>query len=122
MIDAGSVPEFFQVVGNAIKAGAADLHCDAAGAEGAALQFVRRAIGNDLALVNDDGAGAAGLDLFKDVSGKDNGLGLPHFLDEIPHHVFLIGIQTIGGFIKDKDLGIMDDGLRKAGAVTVAFG
>jgi hypothetical protein len=56
------------------------------------------------------------------VGGENDGLGAAHFPDEVPDHVLLVGVETVGRFVENEDFGVVDDGLSEAGAVAVAFG
>ena len=91
------------------------------GARGARLQFVRRAVGDDLSLVDDDGARAGGLDFLEDVGRKDDRLVRAHPFDQSADLVLLIGVESVGRFIEDEDFRIVNDGLGEAGAVTITF-
>jgi len=95
---------------------------DGSGHFGFGFQLLGRAVGDDLAAVNNNGPGAGGFDLFQDMSGKNDGLALAHAADQAAHLVFLVGVQPVGRLIHHQDGGVMDDGLGEAGAVTVAFG
>ena len=68
----------------------------------------RGAVGDDSALVDDDGAGAGGIHFLQDVGGKENGFGLAKTGDEFSDFVFLVGIESIGGFIEDEDLWVVE--------------
>ena len=79
------------------------------------------AIGHNHTAVDDDGAGAGGIDFFEDVGRKQNGLGLAEAFDQLADFVFLVGVKTVGGFIENEHGGIVKESLGKAGAVAVAF-
>jgi hypothetical protein len=55
------------------------------------------------------------------VRGENDRFLLPHSADQGSYLMLLIGIETIGRLIKDKDVGIMNDRLREAGAMSVAL-
>ena len=88
----------------------------------ARLQLLRRAVGDDLAAVDDDDARAGRLDLLQDVGREDDRLVLAHALDEVAHLVLLVGIEAVGRLVHDQHVRIVDQRLREAGAVLVALG
>ena len=55
------------------------------------------------------------------MGGKDNGLAFTHAADQTANFVFLIWIKAIGRLIQHQDVGIVDDGLSKAGSVAITF-
>lgn len=86
------------------------------------LELFRRAIGHDLAAIDNYGAGARSIDFFENMSRKENALGRPQAFDELSHLVLLIRIETVGGLIENQDLGVVQQRLREASAMTVALG
>ena len=88
----------------------------------ARLERGRGLVGDDAAIRDDDGARAHLVHLFQDVGGNDHQLVLAQFVDEPPHFVLLIGIESIGGFVQDQDLRIVDQCLRQADAAAKALG
>src|SRR5579859_2136498 len=80
----------------------------------ARLEGARRLVRNDAAVRDDDGAGTHFVHLFQDVGGDDDQLVLAEFVDEPPYFVLLVRIETIGGFVQDQHLRIVDDGLGQA--------
>ena len=99
-----------------------DVDRDRARHVGLLLEFLRRAVGDDLAAVDDDGARAGGLDFLQDVGGENDRLLLAHPLDQLADLVFLVRVQAVGGFVQDQHLRIVNDGLGETGAVPVALG
>ena len=75
-----------------------------------------------LPLIHDDGAGAGGFHFFENVCRKKNRFFLAQLFDELADLVLLVGIEAVGGFVKNEDFGVVDEGLRETGAVAVAFG
>ena len=71
--------------------------------------------------VDDDGARTNRFDLLQNVGRKNDRLFLAHLPDQGSHFVFLVGIQSVGRLVEDQDLGIVNDRLRKTGAMTIAF-
>ena len=63
------------------------------------LQLLRRAVGHDLAAVNDDGPRTDRLDLLQDVGRENDGLALAHAADQAAHLVLLIRVQPVGRFV-----------------------
>ena len=88
----------------------------------AAHQVLGGAVGDDAALVDDDGAGADGLDFLEDVRGDDDGLLLGHLGNQLAHLVFLVGIEPVGGLVHDEHFRVAQDGLGDANAALVALG
>ena len=85
-------------------------------------ELFRRAISNNLALINNDGSAACGVHFLENVGGEKNGLGLTEAFDELTDLVFLIGIESVGGFVEYQDIRVVQQGLGEAGTVTVSFG
>jgi hypothetical protein len=86
------------------------------------LELLRRAVCDDFATVDDDGAGTCGLDFLQDVGGEDDGLVLAHALDHAAHLMLLVGIEAVRRLVEDEHVGVMNDALGEAGAVTVPLG
>ncbi len=86
------------------------------------LERARRFIGNDSSIRDDDGARAYLVHLFQYVGGNDDQLVLAQFVDEAAHFVLLVGIQSVGGFVQDQDLRIVNQCLRQADAPAKALG
>ena len=74
---------------------------------GLLAEFDGGAIGDDVALVDDKGTGAGGIDFLEDVGGEEDGFGFSEAFDELADFVFLVGVEAVGGFIEDKYIGIM---------------
>ncbi len=85
------------------------------------MEFCWGSVGDDFALVDDHCAGAGGIDLFKDVGGEEDGLGFAETFDELADFVFLVGVESVGRFVKNQYLGVVEECLGEAGAVAVSF-
>src|SRR5574341_50026 len=85
-------------------------------------QLVRRAVGDDLAAVDDDRARARRVDLLEDVGRKHDRLVRAELADEVSHLVLLVGVQAVGRLVHDEHIGVVDERLGEAGAVLVALG
>lgn len=82
----------------------------------------RGAVGDDAALIDDDGAGAGGGDLFEDVSGEEDGAGFAEVFNELTNFELLVRVEAVRRFVEDEDFGIVKEGLCEAGAVAVSLG
>ncbi len=98
-----------------------DTHGDGAVVGCAAEQILGGAVGDDAALVDDDGAGADGFDFFQDVGGDDDRLVGGHLADELADVVLLVRIEAVGRLVHDQNLGVVQDGLGNADAALEAF-
>ena len=85
-------------------------------------QLLRRVVGEDAAVRDDDGAVADGVDLFEDVCGDDDDLVLRHRVDERADFVLLIRIQAVGGFVENQHRWIVQQRLRQSDAALESFG
>ena len=54
--------------------------------------------------------------------GDDDGLVTSHLLDQGAYFVFLVRVETVGGFIHDKDFRIVQNGLGDADAAFETLG
>ena len=79
-------------------------------------------VGDDAAIGNDDRARADLVHLFQDMGRDDHQLVLAQFIDQAPHFMLLIGIETIRGFIQNQDLRIVDQCLGQSHAAPKALG
>ena len=86
------------------------------------FEFLRGGVDEDGAFGDDDDARADGFDFFKNVSRENDALVLGHLLDELADVMLLVGIEAVRGFVKDKDVRVVDDGLGKADPAPVALG
>lgn len=86
------------------------------------FQLLGSSVGDDTALIDDDCAGASGGDFFEDVGGEEDGPVLTQSFDELADFGFLIGIESVGRLVENEDFGVVKEGLREAGPVTVSFG
>ena len=106
-----------------LRAGAsADDDQDRAGQIGFLLQLLRRAVGDNLAAVNDDGPRTNRLDFLQNVRRKNNGLAFAHPADQAADLVLLVRVQAVGRFVQHQHVGIVDDGLGETGAMAVTLG
>ena len=85
-------------------------------------ELLGRSVGLDFAVGDDDRTGADGIDLFENVGGDDDGLFGRHLLDHLTDNELLVRIETVGRLVHDKHLGVVDDRLREACALTVTLG
>ena len=69
---------------------------------GALLQFVGRAVGHDLAAIDDDRARTNRLDFFENVGRENDRLCLAHRPDQRSDFVLLVGIEAIGRLVQDQ--------------------
>ena len=67
------------------------------------------AVGDDFSAVNNDGAGTGGFHLFQNVGGEKDGLGFTEAFDQLPDLVFLVRVETVGRFVEDENLGIVEE-------------
>lgn len=92
------------------------------------------AVSYDAALGDKHYSRADGFDFFEDVGGENDsaaalgafavslGVRLGHFFDQATDFVLLVGIEAIGGFIHDQDIGFVQDGLSQTDAAFETFG
>jgi hypothetical protein len=85
-------------------------------------QLRGRAVRDDAAAVDDDGAAARGVDFLEDVGGKHDRLALAELADQVAHLVLLVRVEAVGRLVEDQHLGLVHQRLREAGAVAVALG
>src|SRR6266404_5801182 len=100
----------------------ADFQQQRFGATRAILQIADRVGCDQLALVNDDDLFAGLLDFRQNVRAEDDGVVAGEALDELASIVDLLGVEAGGGLVENEHVGIMDDGLREADALTIALG
>ena len=79
-------------------------------------------VGDDAAMVDDDGTATHGLHLLHDVGGEEHHFVPSSILDDGADFFQLIGVQTRGGLVKDKHLGVVYQRLGKAYTLPVALG
>ena len=77
---------------------------------------------HQLALVDDDDLLAGLLDFGQDVRAENDGVIAGQALDQVARLVDLLGIEAGGGLVENQHVGIVNDGLRQADALAVAFG
>jgi len=53
---------------------------------------------------------------------EENSLLLAKVLDELSDFKFLVGVETVGRFVENQNLGVVKEGLRKTSPVAVSFG
>ena len=78
-------------------------------------------VGNDATCVDDDGTGAHGFDFLHDVGGEEDHFVLADIAHEGVDLFELVGVKAGGGFVEDKDLGVVDQCLGKTYALAIAF-
>src|SRR5262249_42196555 len=71
---------------------------------------------------DDDDTLAGVLDFAQDMRAENDRVFAREMLQQLADFDDLLGIETAGGFIEDQDIGVVDDGLREADALAVAFG
>src|SRR6185312_15491991 len=81
-----------------------------------------RAVGDQLAVGDDDDARAGRLHLAEDVGGEDDRLLLPDRLDDGADLGDLVGVEARGRLVEDKHLELVHDRLRQAHALAKALG
>ncbi len=94
---------------------------DGAGVFRALLQFLRSAVGHDLAAIDDDRARTRRLDLLQNVGGKNDRLRFAHLPNQRANLVLLVWIEAIGRLIEHEHFRIVDDRLRETGAMPIAL-
>ena len=85
-------------------------------------QLLRRAVGHNLAAVNDDRPRADRIHFLQDVRREDDRLLLAHPPDQLPHLVLLIRIQPVRRLVQHQHVGVVNDGLGETGAVAITLG
>ena len=80
------------------------------------LQLFRRAVGDDPTTGDDNRTRANSIDLFKNMRRDDDGLLGHHVCDKAADFVFLVRVQSIGGFIQHQHRRIVQQSLRQADA------
>ena len=88
---------------------------------GARFERGRSLIGDDAPIGDDDGACAHLVDLLQDVGGNDDQLVLAELVDQAPHLVLLIRIETVGRFIQYQHLRVVNQRLRQSDAAAKAL-
>src|SRR5207302_4690100 len=78
--------------------------------------------GYQLPFVDDHYLLASLLDLRQDVRAKDDGVIPRETLNQVPRLVDLLWVEGGGGFIENQYVGVVNDGLRQANPLPVAFG
>ena len=87
----------------------------------AAGELDRRRIGENLAMSDDDRPAAYRLDLFEQMGRDDDRLVRPHFVDDLAHLVFLVGVEPVGRLVEDQHLRIVQQCLGHADTPPVAL-
>ena len=82
----------------------------------------RGAVGHKHASVDDHGAGTYRFDFFQQVGGDHDGLLGGNLADQFANHMFLVGVQAIGGLVHDQYVGIVQDGLGQADPAAKTLG
>ena len=73
-------------------------------------------VGDDAAVRDDDGARADLVHLFQNVRRDDDQLVFAELIDQTPNLVLLIRIESVGGFVENQHLRIVNQRLRQADA------
>src|SRR5882762_1369258 len=92
------------------------------GAARAILQIAYGIGGDKLALIDDDDLLAGLLNLRKNVGAQNDGVIAGQALDQLARFIDLLGVEAGGGLVENQHVGIVDDGLRKAYTLAIAFG
>lgn len=100
----------------------ADLDDVADGSCGGLDKLLRGAVGSDLTAGHDDDTIAGSLDFWENMGANKGCAVFGELADERTGVVDLCGIEPVGGFVEDEDLGIMDQGGGEPNALAVAFG
>ena len=77
------------------------------------------AVAGDFAFVKDDDARGNCGDFLENMGGEEDGFFASDCEDEVADFADLIGIEARGGFVEDEKVGLMDDGLGDADALSV---
>src|ERR1019366_3595251 len=88
---------------------------------GAVLQIAHRVRRDDLPLVNDDDLLAGLADFRKYMSAQNDGVVASQALDQISGLIDLLGIEARCRLVEDQHIWVMNNGLRQANALAVAF-
>ena len=78
--------------------------------------------GDKLALADDDDLLADCLHFGEDVGAQDDGVFAGEALDQLARFDDLLRVESGGRLVENQDVGIVNDGLREADALPVAFG
>jgi hypothetical protein len=78
--------------------------------------------GDQFAMADDDDLVAGVLDLGQDMSAEDDGVVAGEAADQLAGFDDLLGVETGSGLVENQDLGVVDNRLRQADALAVAFG
>ena len=71
---------------------------------------------------NDQSPGAHRIDFFKDMGRDHNRFVGRHLLEQRPHFVLLVGVESVGGLVEDQKLRIVQDCLCQADSPFEPFG
>ena len=85
------------------------------------MQVAHRVRRDQLALVNDDHLLTSLLDFGENVSAKNYGVITRQTFDQVAGLVDLLGIQSCGWFVKNQNIGIVNNCLRQADALAITF-
>ena len=125
-VDAANAGDLFQFVldygGFEIATSTGDFENDGFGAARSSLEIADGVGGDELSFIDDDDLLAGLLDLGKDVSAENDGVLSGEIFDEVASLVDLLGVEAGGGFVENQDVRIVNDRLREADPLPVAFG
>lgn len=85
-------------------------------------EFFRGVLSPDFAAIDNDHPTAGHFDLTQNVSGKEDGVIPSQTFDQLPDLADLVGVEAIRGFIENEQLGGVDQSVRQADPLAVAFG
>lgn len=102
--------------------GGLDFEGDATGAAHGVDEVFGGVGGFDFPFVDNDDFVAGHFDFAEDVGGEEDGVLVTELLDESTDGPDLVGIESVGGFVEDEEVGLVDEGIGEANALAVSFG
>ena len=121
--DAGDLLQaLLHVAGVGAAVGGLHFQRDGFGAAQPVGEVGHRIDGHQLALADDDDALAGVLHFAEDVGAENDGVVAGEVLQQLADFDDLLGVEAGSGLIEDQHIGVVDDGLRQADALAVAFG
>jgi len=105
-----------------VGSGRCDFGDDLAAIAHSLLEVIRCIGGKNATLVKDKHPAAGHFHFGKDVSGNEDGVLLGEILNQFPEDPDLIGVQADGGFVKDEEVGLVDEGIGQSDALLVSLG
>ena len=85
-------------------------------------QFSGGAGGFNFPFVDDDDVVTGHFHLMQDVGGDHDGVVFSELLDQVTDRADLVGVQAIGGFVEDEEVGFVHQGIGQSHTLTVSFG